>query len=75
MLAFLWSAGREGFDTHASDMAVWDWGIRPWPTMDNLAAKGLIEAESWGGREEGWTWRLTPDGMDYMRKVAAERGR
>ena len=73
MLAFLWSAGSEGFDTEACDMAVWDWNVRPWPTMQNLEKKGLVEADSWCGPEEGWNWRLTEAGKDYMRAVVAER--
>lgn len=73
MLAFLWSAGSRGFDDEACDGAVWDWGVQPWPTMDNLAAKGLIAAAGWYGPEEGYNWRLTDAGRAYMREVVAQR--
>ena len=73
MLAFLWNAGSRGFDDEACDGAVWDWGIRPWPTMDNLAAKGLVVCDAWYGPEEGHNWRLTDLGRDYMREVVEAR--
>ena len=69
MLAFLWVGGSEGFDTEASDSAVWDVPVRPWPTMQNLAKLGLIESHEWLGPEDGWLWRLTDAGADYMRSV------
>ena len=73
MLAFLWSAGSRGFDDEACDMAVWEWNVRPWPTMNNLAAKGLIEADAWYGPDEGWNWRLTDAGRAYMSAVVEAR--
>lgn len=73
MLAFLWSAGSRGFDDEAYDATVWDWGVRPWPTMENLANKGLIEAVGWWGPEEGWQWRLTDLGRSYMESVVIGR--
>lgn len=72
MLAFLWG-GPRGFDDEACDGAVWDWGVRPWPTMDNLVTKGLIERDSWNGLEEGWLYRLTDAGRSYMADVVAAR--
>ena len=73
MLAFLWSGGPRGFDDEACDGSVWDYGVRPWPTMDNLVAKGLVERDSWYGPEEGWNYRLTDAGREYMAAVVAER--
>jgi hypothetical protein len=73
MLAFLWSAGSEGFDIEASDSAVWDWGVRPWPTMENLSKVGLVESHEWLGPEDGWLWRLTDAGKAYMRTVVEAR--
>lgn len=73
MLAFLWAAGREGFDNEACDGAVWDNGVRPWPTMDNLEQKGLVRMDAWYGPEEGRLWALTEEGREYMRGVVRER--
>jgi hypothetical protein len=73
MLAFLWAAGSRGFDDEASDSAVWDWGVRPWPTMGNLAKLGLVESHEWLGPEDGWLWRLTDAGRAYMATVVEAR--
>ena len=73
MLSFLWNAGPDGFDVETSDGAVWDWGVRPWPTMSNLAKLGLVESDSWIGPEEGWLYRLTDAGKAYMRGVVEAR--
>jgi predicted ArsR family transcriptional regulator len=73
MRAFLWPSSPRGFDDHAGDLTVWSYGVRPWPTMDNLVAKGLVEAESWNGHEEGWNWQLTDLGRDYMRRLVENR--
>ncbi len=72
MLAFLWRAGSRGFEDETCDSAVWDWGVRPWPTMDNLIAKGLIVADGWYGPEEGHNYRLTDLGRSYMATVVAK---
>ncbi len=69
MRAFLW---RDTYDEEACDGAVWDRGVRPWPTMDNLAKKGLVTAYSWLGPEEGWLWRLTDLGCAYMVALTSE---
>lgn len=73
MLAFLWVGGTRGYEDEACDGAIWDWNVRPWPTTDNLIAKGLIEKDSWNGPEEGWCYRLTDSGREYMARVVAER--
>lgn len=74
MRAFLWSWGREGYDDSTCDGACWDQGVRPWPTMDNLCTKGLIVRDEWFGSEEGWTYKLTDLGRDFMRALVAEIG-
>ena len=73
MLAFLWSAGTEGFDTEAFDGSVWDWGVRPWPTMGNLVGLGLVERVQWWDEEAGWQYELTDAGKAYMRTVVEAR--
>lgn len=73
MHAFLWAGGREGFDTQAYDSSIWDVGVRPWPTAANLQAKGLIESVRWWGSDEGYEYRLTALGCEYMRDLVAER--
>jgi hypothetical protein len=64
---------RDGFDTETTDAAVWDCGVRPWPTMENIAKKGLVVAECWYGSEDGWSWRLTDAGREYMAALAMAR--
>ena len=73
MRAFLWDAGSRGFDDEACDGAVWDEGVRPWPTISNLERKGLVGADSWYGPDEGWNWRLTDSGRAYMTEIVAVR--
>jgi hypothetical protein len=73
MLAFLWSAGAEGFDIEAYDGSVWDQGVRPWPTMDNLVKLGLVERIQWWDEEAGWQYELTDAGKAYMRTVVEAR--
>lgn len=73
MLAFLWAGGSHGFDDEACDGSVWDWGVRPWPTMDNLVTKGLVTVDGWYGPEEGNHYVLTDAGREYMAAVVAAR--
>jgi DNA-binding HxlR family transcriptional regulator len=42
--------------------------------MDNLCTKGLIVRDEWFGSEEGWTYKLTDLGRDFMRALVAEIG-
>lgn len=73
MEVFLWPAGREGFDIEAYDSSVWDQGVRPWPTMDNLVKLGLVERVQWWDEEAGWQYELTDAGKAYMRTVVEAR--
>ncbi len=57
MTSFLWS-GLRGFSDDACDGDVWDRGVRPWPTMRNLEAKGLVTSE-WFSPDDGYTYHLT----------------
>ncbi len=70
MLAFLY---MDTYDEEACDGAVWDRGVRPWPTMDNLADKGMVTKDLWYGEESGWNWRLTDLGCAYMQAVVSAR--
>jgi len=67
MRSFCW--GIDGIDDQATDTSAWNEGVRPWPTMGNLVKKGLIETVEWVGHEDGWLYKLTPLGRDYMREV------
>lgn len=54
-----------------SDMGCWEEAVRPWPTMDNLIAKGLCERTerlSWA-EEEGWIYELTAEGAVEREKA------
>lgn len=73
MLAFLYKYNERGYDDEATDSAVWDWGVRPWPTMDNLVAKGLIEKAGWWGPEDGHLWKLTDAGRAFMDEIVTAR--
>jgi len=73
MLAFLYRASARGYDDEATDSSVWDWGVRPWPTMANLRDKGLIEDAGWWGPEDGHLYKLTDLGHAYMTSVVAKR--
>ena len=46
-------------------------GYRPWPTMDNLIDKGLVERVAWEGEHEGWLYALTPAGCVVLRELRA----
>lgn len=72
MRSFLW---RDGFDNETTDLTVWDYGVRPWPTMENLARKGFVQPVSYGGPEEGWLYRLTDLGRSYMESLTRARNR
>jgi len=67
MRSFCW--GIDGVDDQATDASAWNEGVRPWPTMENLVKKGLIEKVEWVGHEDGWLYQLTPLGRNYMREV------
>lgn len=49
-------------DGRATDGAVWDEGVRPWPTMDNLVEKGLATRGGWLDPEWGYEYTLTDAG-------------
>ncbi len=66
MRVFLWPPGIDGIDPEACDAAVWDRGVRPYPTMANLERKGLVESVGWISAEEGYDYRLTPLGRSYL---------
>jgi hypothetical protein len=56
----------------AYDWGLWNEGVRPWPTIKNLAAKGLIEIIEWGyfcDEEQGYVYRLTPAGEAVLDAV------
>jgi hypothetical protein len=54
------------FDDEPSDASVWELGVRPWPTMENLVAKGLIERGPWWDKEHGYLYRLTDSGRTFL---------
>lgn len=57
-------------DDIVTDGQCWDDArCRPWPTMDNLIAKGLIEREGWWGEEFGWEYKLTPAGLELLKAL------
>lgn len=55
----------------SSDSACWLEDVRPWPTMDNLIAKGLVERLAWFGPEDGWEYALTEAGARAREVVLA----
>ena len=53
---------------------LWYEGVRPWPTMANLVAKGLAETVCWeeySYDERGYRRRLTPLGDRVAEHLAA----
>jgi hypothetical protein len=46
-------------DGEAYDGSIWDEGVRPWPTMDNLVKLGYVERVQWWDEEAGWQYELT----------------
>lgn len=61
--ALLW-VYREGGEPNDCFLR-FETGVRPWPTLANLARKGLVEIVRWeeiNGDEYGFCWRLTDDG-------------
>ena len=59
----------------ACDWGLWNEGIRPWPTVKNLARKGLVEIVEWGclsDEEQGYVYRLTPAGEAVLDALSGE---
>lgn len=75
MRAFLWKYGTDGIDPETCDAAIWDQGVRPWPTMDNLIAQGFVTRVGWISAEEGYDYRLTSSGRSYLLAAAHEQAR
>ncbi len=73
--AFLYVYSATGIDPETCGAAVWDCGVRPWPTMDNLVAKGLVEMAGWFGPDEGHGYRLTEAGYAEIDRLFPDRER
>lgn len=73
MTIYLYRYSNTGYDTEATEVATFDVGVRPSPTMENLASKGLVTRCEWYGLEEGHLYRLTDLGCAYMTSVVASR--
>ena len=57
---------------YGSDSMCWDGGVRPWPTMDNLAKLGFCRYIGWED-EPGRMYSLTADGADLRQALVSER--
>ncbi len=69
----LWRGWPYDFVT---DGQVWDEARhRPWPTMDNLIAKGLIQRHGWIDEDAGWEYDLTDDGRALLKVLTDETER
>jgi hypothetical protein len=64
-------------DDFVTDGQCWDDArCRPWPTMDNLIRKGLIDRDGWVDQDTGWEYKLTPAGLELLKTLTddTERG-